>query len=150
VPQCLSRRGQDHPGCLFADRTGDLSYSDTGQLTARSERGAKRASKADQDRIGLEVGLKSLNLLDAIKLASRRRRTALSDRPTRSAKTRAGVKLSTSPTALRPVKRIIRIASMAPDWAPADRPLDARTIALWEATAAGQDHSKAFAPTVFH
>jgi len=31
---------------------------------------------------------------------------------------------------------------MAPDWAPADRPLDARTIALREATAAGQDHSQ--------
>ena len=28
----------------------------------------------------------------------------------------------TSPTALRPVKRIIRIALMAPDWAPAARP----------------------------
>jgi hypothetical protein len=39
--------------------------------------------------------------------------------------------LSTSPTALRPVKRIIRIVLMAPDWAPADRrSLDARTIAL--------------------
>jgi hypothetical protein len=33
----------------------DLSYSDTGQLTERSERGAARASKADQDRIGLEA-----------------------------------------------------------------------------------------------
>jgi len=43
---------------------GDLSYSDTGQLTARSERRAARASRADQDRIGLEAGFKSLNLLD--------------------------------------------------------------------------------------
>jgi hypothetical protein len=46
VPQCLSRRGQDHPGCLSPIMPGDLSYSDTGQLTARSERGAGKQDLA--------------------------------------------------------------------------------------------------------
>jgi hypothetical protein len=64
--------------------------------------------------------------------------------------TQPGIDAVTSPTALRPVKRIIRIVLMAPDWAPADRRSTPARLHCGKRRQLGKITAKAFASAVFH